>query len=308
MRLRLSPIVAVGLVGSMLAIAPRVIAADTEIVANSEAFENREISEGAVSVSVSYTPYDFETVEEFTDNLSYQISYDGVPYLTDSQSTFYNGVVSLNDLDNDGNAEVIVETYSGGAHCCTTFLIYSWQGSDFAKTETGFLDGGGGVFEDIDGDGRAEFSTFDQSFLYAFSSYAGSFPPSLILSFQDGQFQDVTLNYTDQLRSTAWRMYENILQAEQQDYEINGVLAGYVAQKIRLGEYEEGWAFMLAHYDATTDWGLDIYDDQGNPVGQYPDYPTALASFLQELGYLDADGQPNPEVDRAPHAVDAVEP
>lgn len=299
MRFKISPLSVAGLLCSALAIAPTALAADTEIVATDTAFTNREISAGPVRVSVSYTPYDFDTVEEFTNNLSYELSYNGTPYLSGSQSTFYNGVVRLRDLDSDGTSDVIVETYSGGAHCCTNFLIYSWQGDGFATTETGLLDGGGGVFQDLDGNGSTEFSSFDQSFLYAFSSYAGSFPPSVVLSFQDGQFQDVTTEHEDRLRAIAWEMYQTILRAEQEDYEVNGVLAGYVAQKIRLGEYEEGWNFMLARYDATSEWGLDIYDAEGNPVGRHADYPTALRAFLQELGYLNADGQPNPEVSRA---------
>jgi hypothetical protein len=32
------------------------------------------------------------------------------------------------DLDNDGKTEVLVEYYSGGAHCCTTLEAYRMSG------------------------------------------------------------------------------------------------------------------------------------------------------------------------------------
>jgi hypothetical protein len=300
-RAKIPCLLAISAVMTVGAIAPPAgFAADLEIRASTEAFENRELASEPVRVTVSYQPYDFETMEDWSENLSYQIFYGDMLYISSSQPTFYNGVVSLQDLNGNGVSEVIVETFSGGAHCCTNFTIYAWQGDAFIRTETGLLDGGGGTFEDLNDNGSAEFVSFDQSFLYTFSSYAGSFPPSLILSLQDGQFQDVTPQHEAHLRGTAWRMYQSVLQAEVQGYEINGVLAGYVAQKIRLGEYEQGWEFMLARYDRDSDWGLEIYSDQGDPVGRYADFPSALIAFLQQTGYLDADGSPNPNVNRAP--------
>jgi len=87
-------------------------------------------------------------------------------------------------------------------------------------------------------------------------------------------------------------MYQAIERSEAEDYEVNGILAGYVAQKILLGEDEEGWNFMLARYDRDYDWGLDIYDDQGEVVGRYPDFPSALRAFLIDTGYLSPNGEP----------------
>ena len=73
--------------------------------------------------------------------------------------------------------------------------------------------------------------------------------------------------------------------------EVNGILAGYVAQKILLGEYQQGWDFMLAHYDRQSDWGLEITAGD-RAVGHYSDFPAALRAFLIEQGYLTRQGQP----------------
>ena len=55
-------------------------------------------------------------------------------------------------------------------------------------------------------------------------------------------------------------MYKAFLERKDSGYnDVNGLLASYATQKILLGESQEGWNFMLAHYDRNSDWGLDIH-------------------------------------------------
>ncbi|MFQ3616142.1 MAG: hypothetical protein SNJ57_05415 [Cyanobacteriota bacterium] len=255
----------------------------------SEALEQpQELRKGPVQVRFRYR----QDAEAWGGEVQYTLLYNGQPHLEQIQESTSYGAVSLEDLDADGIAEVIVRIYSGGAHCCTNHIIHRWQGDRFETIDTGFRDGGGGGFQDLDSDGRLEFVSFDNAFLYAFSSYAGSFPPSQIWALQDGQFVDVTRQHPAELRAIAKQMREAIqrIQAEPaNENEVNGLLAGYVAQMILLGEYEQGWAFMLANYDRTSDWGLEIYEGD-QVVGQHADFPTALKAFLIERGYLTADG------------------
>ncbi len=265
-----------------------------EINGETRPFQNRVLQSGAVSVSVSYEPW---TAEQATDenyqNLRYQISYNGRPSITGGAVTLYVGSVTLQDVDGDRTPEVIFSTYSGGAHCCTNTLVYSWGGDRFRQAETGMLDGNGGRFEDLDQDGRLEFVTVDNAFLYAFSSYAGSYPPSLIYQLHNGKFEVVTRRYPQHLRRTLQQMFQTI-RTNRNDSEINGVLAGYVAQKILLGEYQQGWQFMLANYDRQATVGLTRYNQNGQSIGQYANFPEALRYFLIRNGYLDAQGRPRP--------------
>lgn len=267
---------------------PAMAQSEIAIDYETQPFQNREISDGNVKVSVSYAGRESEAVNE-DNNLRYTLYYEGREELSDVASTYTTGNISLQDLDSNGTPEVIVETYSGGAHCCTEHKVYAWRNNAFISTQLGPSDGGGGTFKDLDKDGRMEFITYDNRFLYAFDAYAGSFPPSIILSYRDGDFEDVTRQYPEYLRSIAWQMYKTM----EENGAGNGVLAGYVAQKILLGEFEEGWKFMLARYDRTSDWGLDIYDRNNEVAGRHPDFPTALRAFLIDLGYLNRDGQPN---------------
>ncbi len=272
----------------LLSLPNRRLAASNIEIEGDTPFTDKIIKSGPIKVSVTYTPNGLNSsVSSDDNNLSYSIYYNEQKQVKSEDYTQYTGEVFLQDLDKNGIDEVVIRTFSGGAHCCTNHVIYTWDDQQFIKTETGYLDGNGGGFEDINRDGKLEFLTYDNSFLYKFSSYAGSFPPSLIYSFENGQLNDVTRNHPKILRETLQRMYEVIKERQKDDYQINGVLAGYVAQKILLGEYEEGWKLMLAHYDKNSDWGLEMYDEQGNMTNKYPDFPTALKAFLVQQKYLD---------------------
>lgn len=266
---------------------PVVAETEVKIDYDTPSFQDKELISGTLEVSVKYDKID--NLAEDIYNLRYQIYYKGILQVNSSAFTRFSGGVSLKDLDGNGIAEVVITTFSGGAHCCTNFTIYTWQNNQFSKIETGLLDSDGGAFQDLDGDGLFEFNTSDNSFLYTFSSYAGSFPPSKIYAFRNGKFENVTRKYVKQLKSRAWEMYQAFLQNKSEPFEVNGILAGYVAQKALLGEYQQGWEFMLANYDRTSGWGLAIYRGD-REVGKYQDFPTALESFLIEQGYLDRDG------------------
>jgi hypothetical protein len=272
-----------------LAIIPAAFATTKLDFDDGQTLKDKVISSGKIKVQVSYQPIDISRqVDNNSEgkNVFYKIFYDHNFFQEGSDyNAFGSGYVELKDLDNNGTDEVIISTYSGGAHCCTSFVIYTWQQDKFVKAETGFLDGVGGSFEDLNQDKKYEFVTLDNAFLYAFSSYAGSFPPSKIYTFQQGKLEDVTRKYPQELRKTLTAMYQAFQTAKKEKTEVNGILAGYVAQKILLGEYEEAWQFLLANYDKNSDWGLDIYR-QSTVIGKYPDFPTALRAFLVENGYL----------------------
>ncbi len=269
---------------------PAIAATEISLSSSKGKVENYTITdpEGIIKVVVNYTPIKVGEAAELQEkNLTYDIFYTGDRKVSEEVTTYYTGNVAIKDIDQNGTPEVIVSTFSGGAHCCTSTVIHQWRNNQFQTINTGFLDGRGGDFTDLDGDGTLEFTSYDQSFLYRFSSYAGSFAPSKIFSLIDGQFLDTTPKYRKTLRSTAWKMYQTIVERQRDsDGEINGVLAGYVAQKALLGEFEEGWNFMLSRYDRQSNWGLDKYDGKGNTVGQYPDFPTALRAHLQRMGYI----------------------
>ena len=255
-----------------------------EVKSDSPTASAQTLISGPIKVVISSQKSGDQFLSEYA--LNYEVFYNNAQKFKANVSTWVMGTLELKDVDRDTIPEVIVSTYSGGAHCCTNFTIHGWKNTESITTETGLLDSDGGAFKDLDGDGIQEFLTVDNAFLYAFDSYAGSFAPTRIYQYKAGKLVDVTRNYPKVLRAHAWQMYEALQQNQKELNSQNGVLAGYVAQKILLGEYQQGWNLMLARYDRKSEWGLEIYKGD-KVVGKHPDFPTALKVFLSNTGYLD---------------------
>ena len=91
---------------------------------------------------------------------------------------------------------MLLDLYSGGAHCCSFARIYHFDPSytDYTRAERGW---GNYTHDlvDLDGDGNPKFSSADDRFAYAFASYAFSIPPIQIWQYRKGVISDVTRNY-----------------------------------------------------------------------------------------------------------------
>jgi hypothetical protein len=96
------------------------------------------------------------------------------------------GDLTGSDITGEGHPDVIIETYSGGAHCCFSTIVY-----DLGPTLTKMLEtpqsNCGGQFEDLDGDGVFEFVTCDDLFAYAYCPFAASPVVQVILQYEPGR-------------------------------------------------------------------------------------------------------------------------
>ena len=77
------------------------------------------------------------------------------------------------DINGDDYPEVIIETYTGGAHCCFGTQVYS-LGEKLTLLLKKPESNAGGQFKDLDGDDIYEFVTYDDLFAYQYCAYAGS--------------------------------------------------------------------------------------------------------------------------------------
>lgn len=142
------------------------------------------------------------------------------------------GSLAVKDLNGDGNNDVVLDLFSGGAHCCDWVQVYYPAGGAYDVATRNFGDPG---FElkDLSHNGHAEFVTADDSFAYTFSSYAESGLPLQILTFADGRFDDVTTRYPALIAKDAaawWKYYG-------QDHTSgrNGLIAAWAADEYNLG-------------------------------------------------------------------------
>ncbi len=187
--------------------------------------------------------------------------------------------------------EVFFSSYSGGAHCCNTAIVATEVAGKWTAVRVGDFDGDGDLLHDLDNDGLAEITTVDNRFLYRFDCYACSAAPLAVYTVKDGKVVDVSADprYADAQRDWLAQIEDSVDPAQQ--WTSPGYLAGWVAQKVRVGEGAAAWAALNAHWDVAHNPGEEVCVN-----GQQPDqcpsrerrvlkFPQRLKLFLDQTGY-----------------------
>jgi len=197
-----------------------------------------------------------------------------------SACSFMSGVSSrttpltVTDLDGDGEPEVLVDTYSGGAHCCYSDLIYRFANGTYTHINQLWGDVGATI-KDLDANGTPELVTVADVFAYAFASYADSWLPPLVERYSAGTLTDVTSNFPAVVKADAKRILKQLPSARRQHRDLRGLVAAYVADQDTLGAKATGVAF-LAKERKNHDLGSDK---------RAKAFEKALAKFLKKYGY-----------------------
>lgn len=117
-------------------------------------------------------------------------------------------IQSINEFDLEGNGkkQIVIEYYSGGAHCYTTIEIAQLKDNSFKVLDTLTLGNSGYDIQDLDKVGRKEIVTYNDMFAYAFTNYAQSRFSAAIYHFIKGklilvndEFEDTVLKDIDDL-------------------------------------------------------------------------------------------------------------
>jgi hypothetical protein len=153
--------------------------------------------------------------------------------------------VRVADLDGDGPPDVIVDLFTGGAHCCVeSELVALTADGQVRRFQHGWGDPGYRL-SDLDGDGVAEFVTADDRFAYLFTAYAYSALPLRILSFRGDRFADVTGSYPARVRAEAHRLRHDYRRAKADAFP-QGILSAWAADRYRLGDRRAALRFVRA--------------------------------------------------------------
>lgn len=143
--------------------------------------------------------------------------------------------VHVVDLNNDGQTEVVLDLFSGGAHCCSIDEIYSIDTTTGAVSQTERVWGDpDATLADLSHDGRLEFLTADDRFAYAFDAFAFSGLPVEVVRFAAGTFTDVTKSYPALVAPDATRWYR-IYRENIRSHTGLGALAAWAADEDSLG-------------------------------------------------------------------------
>lgn len=189
----------------------------------------------------------------------------------------------------DPVAQVLVSSFSGGAHCCVRLLVLETRDGSWRTSDLGSWDGDGVALPtDLDGDGDREFRFRDQAFLYAFAPYSDSWSPPVVKALINGRVEDVSSasGYRAVFTSDAAQTRTACLERS------NGACASYVASSARAGRLDAAWTEMLGAFDQAADWDLPVAcrvrTSATCPAGAeltFSTYPEALQWFLGEHGY-----------------------
>ncbi len=96
------------------------------------------------------------------------------------------GDLSGTDVTGEGNPDVVIRTYTGGAHCCFSTIIYD-LGPPLSKVLETPQSNCGVTLVQLDPDSAYEILTCDDIFAYVYCCYAGSPVVRVILDFAPGQ-------------------------------------------------------------------------------------------------------------------------
>ena len=184
------------------------------------------------------------------------------------------GPLSVRDLNGDGEPEVLLDLYSGGAHCCSSTRLYAFDGRSRRYDVLSHDWGSSGYrIEDLDGDGRLEFVTADDRFSYAFTYYAASRRPPRYFRYERGRFVDVTKKFPARIEADAadiWKAFSEAAPSDPTGNDVRGLAAAYVAEQCLLDRCADGWKRLRAAYDAP----------------DRDEFFRRLSSFLQKNGYV----------------------
>lgn len=207
---------------------------------------------------------------------------EGCILVADDPKSSFPSMLNVADLDRDGEPEVVVDTFSGGAHCCTSAHIHDFRAATGTYARLTVDWGNSGYrLRDLGGDGSIEMAGTDDAFAYAFTAYAGSARPPKVLRYARGPdglpvLKDVTRRFPKLVRGDARRLLRAIRRARRGD-DMRGFVAAYVADQYLLRRGRVG----LRELDRAQRRGL--LSGGGGPDGRA--YRRALLRFLRAHGY-----------------------
>ena len=190
--------------------------------------------------------------------------------------------VHIIDLDHTGQPNVVLDIYTGGAHCCSIAQVFTFNPGTktYAKVERNFGDPGYRL-EDLSHDGHFEFVTADDAFAYTFTDFAASGLPLQILTFTGSRFVDVTDRYPALIRKDAAFWLKTFKGMRRQHYQDSvGVIAAWAADEYRLGRSAAANRYLSQQAKAG-----HLKSALGRSVPQGQRFVAALKKFLRRHGY-----------------------
>jgi hypothetical protein len=187
--------------------------------------------------------------------------------------------------------QLLVRFFTYGEHCCYAYRLVDRRGGRWSVHDLSDWDAVGSPDPvDVDGDGAFEMVGADQTFFYAFESYAGSTPPPAVWRVEGGKLADVS---TD-------RRYRGVYEkavADEEDWcrqqRTPGTCLRYAATMARLDRLDDAWPLVervlpLEQVDVNDCWN-DRVVCLGRRVVHVRSFHEKVERFLAYKGYFRKD-------------------
>jgi hypothetical protein len=238
--------------------------------------DTQTAASGQVQATFSFTQGDYGQYTDFhlTIDRAGRRLYDApVNACCQPQST---KALHVRDLDGDGEPEVWVDIWAGGAHCCTQMELLRYSGGAYHAQERVFETGY--HLKDLDRDGKPEFMTNDYGFAYAFTFFGASPFPVRVFSYRAGAFTDVTKTYPALVRKDR-NLYRRLYRKGIRHHVASlGWLAGWTADEYVLGHRKSADRRLTRELHAG-----HLFNDQGYVHGRK--FIRVLKRDLRRGGY-----------------------
>jgi hypothetical protein len=192
-------------------------------------------------------------------------------------------VVHIVRLEQSDLPNVVLDLYTGGAHCCAIEEVFSFRTNSMVvqKTEHNFGDPGVRLVR-LGAGGTFDLLSANDAFAYAFTDFAASGLPIQILSFSHNRFHDVTRSFPHLIAQDA-RLWMNAFNSEASTHyqDSVGVVAAWAADEDMLG-HETTVARFLANQAKAGH--LNSALSPITPSGEH--YVIALQKFLRHQRYV----------------------
>jgi len=192
-------------------------------------------------------------------------------------------VVHIVHLSRSGSPSVVLDLYSGGAHCCFVEQVYTVAAKSEGVHKAEFNFGNPGVrLVKLGANGNYDFLSANNDFAYAFTDFAASGMPIEIFSFSNGAFHNVTLSFPNLIRSDAGQWMKAFRSQASTHYQDSvGLVAAWAADEDMLGHFAGVARFLTAQAKA------GHLNSALNPITPSDQkYVVALQKFLRRHGYL----------------------
>jgi hypothetical protein len=195
--------------------------------------------------------------------------------------------VTARDLDDDGEPEVLLDLFTGGANCCWYSKSWRFDEGQNKYIEKDLKPGLSFPYtlKDLNKDGIPEFRSIDYRFAYKYGSNADTPRPLRIFNWNAGKLVDVTLAFPRLAALDAADYYKGYLKYRTvKDVSVRGLLAAYLASSYNARNGRVAWRRVVAAYRRG-----DVNRKFAGEVGPFgKKYLQSLRRFLKKTGYLRA--------------------